>query len=392
MLYRKSVCAVTFHFERYTLKQFLLNHLKNLPGWRTKRKLVVFSVDDYGNVRLDSRQARENLDQAGLKIHSRFDAYDTLETRADLEALYEVLVSVKDQRGRPAVFTPFALPCNIDFERMAEEDYAIYRYELLPATYAKLAVRDPQAYAGAWELWQEGIAQGLMAPQFHGREHLNLKVFEEKLDRRDREVLTALQNRCYTSISGSDASTIGWTAAFSFFQLQDTEAFPAILREGVEAFASVYGYRPSVFTPPAQQFPPHLEPLLPSLGLVHLDKPFYRARHLGGGKFRREFNFSGKNRHTGGTTLVRNVVFEPTDPRSSDWVAYALKQIETAFFWNRPVIISSHRVNFCGHIDPQNRKKGLDALGELLKKVAKTWPDVEFIAVEKLAQIVNNDK
>lgn len=388
MLFRKSVCAVTFHFERYTLKQFFLNHLKNLPGWRTKRKLVVFSVDDYGNVRLDSRQARENLDQAGLKIHSRFDAYDALETRADLEALYEVLTSVKDQHGRPAVFTPFALPCNINFERMAEENYATYHYEVLPATYAKLSARDQQAYEGTWALWQEGISLRLMAPQFHGREHLNLKFFEEKLTHRDTEVLTALQNRSYTSLSGSDSPTVGWTAAFSFSKLNETAAFAPILKEGVEAFASVYSYRPSVFTPPAQQFPPHLEPLLPSLGLIHLDKPFYRARHLGSGKFRREFNFSGKNRRTGGTTLVRNVVFEPTDPRSSDWVAYALKQIETAFFWNRPAIISSHRVNFCGHIDEQNRTKGLTALQALLQRIVQRWPEVEFLSAAELGELV----
>jgi hypothetical protein len=32
------------------MKQFLLNHIKNIPGWRSSRKLVVISVDDYGNV------------------------------------------------------------------------------------------------------------------------------------------------------------------------------------------------------------------------------------------------------------------------------------------------------------------------------------------------------
>jgi len=40
------------------MKQAILNNLKNIWGWRTSRKIVVFSVDDYGNVRLDSRQAR----------------------------------------------------------------------------------------------------------------------------------------------------------------------------------------------------------------------------------------------------------------------------------------------------------------------------------------------
>ncbi|MBL0012861.1 MAG: hypothetical protein IPP30_03640 [Flavobacterium sp.] len=99
------------------LKDSLINNLKNSIGWKTKRKIVVFSVDDYGNVRLHSKEARAKLDQAGLKVYSRFDLYDTLETKQDLEQLYAVLDSVKDKNGRSAVFTPFSLPCNIDFEK-----------------------------------------------------------------------------------------------------------------------------------------------------------------------------------------------------------------------------------------------------------------------------------
>lgn len=368
------------------MKQLLLNHLKNLHGWRTPRKLIVFSVDDYGNVRLDSKQARENLDKAGLKIYTRFDAFDTLETRADLEQLYEALRSVKDKNGRPAVFTPFALPCNIDFERMAEEGYTTYRYELLPATYAKLADRDPRAYAGAWALWQEGLREGLMAPQFHGREHLNLKVFEAKLDRQDQDLKTVLKNHSYTSITDLEGSKCGWTAAFSFDEEEDTVGFGDILKEGVSAFKEVYGYRPSVFTPPAQQFPSFMEDILPANGLRHMDKPFVHNRHLGKGRFRRELNVMGKRK--GGSVLVRNVVFEPTESRGYDPVAYALKQIEAAFFWRKPAIISSHRVNFCGHIDPENRRKGLNALKLLLQEIVRRWPEVEFVSAAELGDMI----
>ena len=125
------------------LKQTILNNIKNIYGWKTKRKIIVISVDDYGNVRLDSKKARKKMDKAGLKVLSRFDAFDSLETKEDLEMLFETLTSVKDKNGRSAVFTPFALPCNIDFEKMAEENYKVYQYELLPATYEKLAARDP---------------------------------------------------------------------------------------------------------------------------------------------------------------------------------------------------------------------------------------------------------
>lgn len=364
----------------------LLNHLKNIPGWKTKRKLVVFSVDDYGNVFLDSKKARNNMTNAGLKVRSRFDAYDTLETREDLEALYEVLISVKDKNKNPAVFTPYALPCNIDFEQMEYEGHQGYHYELLPDTYLKLSHMQPQAYEGAWQMWQEGINIGLMKPQFHGREHFNLKVFEEKLASRDNELITSLQNRSYASISDSGYATIGWTAAFAFSNNKDIEYFPNILKTGTDAFKEVYGYRSSSFTPPAQQFPSSLEPELSEFGVEYLDRPLYQNRHEGEGKFNRELNYLGKKRKGQLITLVRNVVFEPTHDDNA--LEKAMKQIEAAFRLNKPANISSHRVNYCGHIDEKNRKMGLDALKALLYQIVKRWPNVEFVSSDQLGEII----
>ena len=115
-------------------KNSVKNNAKNLFGWNTPRKVVVISVDDYGNVRIDSKKALETMQIEGLKLNGRFDALDTLETRQDLESLFDVLTSVKDKNGHYAVFTPFAMPCNINFEKMAETDYREYHYELLPET------------------------------------------------------------------------------------------------------------------------------------------------------------------------------------------------------------------------------------------------------------------
>lgn len=372
------------------VKQTLLNNLKNIPGWKTNRKIVVFSVDDYGNVRVDSRQARKNMDKAGLKIYARFDTYDALETQEDLEMLYEVLNSVRDKNDKYAVFTPFALPCNINFEQMAEEDYQHYRYELLPQTYAKLAARNPEAYEGAWLLWQEGIKRGLMVPQFHGREHFNLKVFEEKLAQRDYEVLTTLKNRSYTSLSNTGYSTIGYTAAFEFWKFEENRRFGEIIQEGLDAFEKVYGYRSILFNPPGGREHPFIHKVLQENGVKYLDTPFLKQEHQGIGKYKRVLNYTGKKNHLGMIYQVRNVVFEPTDDRGLDWVQYTLKQIEAAFFWHRPAIISSHRVNFCGHIDPENRKKGLSALKQLLQAIVKRWPEVEFMAAHELGQLIEN--
>lgn len=374
------------------MKQALLNNIKNVYGWRTKKKIVVISVDDYGNVRLDSKKAREEMDKVGLEVLSRFDAYDSLETHEDLEVLYEALSSVKDINGRHAVFTPFALACNINFETMEKEGNQKYIYELLPETYEKLSQKDSKAYEGTWKLWQEGIDKGLLKPQFHGREHLNLKVFKEKLGKKDKEVLTALKNRSYTSISNSGYTTISYTAAFDFWDFKENNKFKEIIINGLNTFEKVFGYRSSHFNSPGGREHPVIHQFLKDSGIKYLDSPLIKNEHQGKGNYKKIVNYTGKKNRLGMIYEVRNVVFEPTHSRDVHWVNYALNQIEIAFFWNRPAIISSHRVNFCGHIDPKNRKIGIDGLKELLRKIVQKWPDVEFMAANELGDLISNTK
>ena len=370
-----------------SLKSSLILNAKNLVGWRTRRKIVVFSVDDYGNVRIDSRKALEAMKADGLKLNGRFDRLDTLETRQDLEALFEVLTSVKDKNGRHAVFTPFAMPCNIDFERMAETGYKEYQYELLPETFEKLEQRQPVAYKGAWNLIREGINAGIYIPQFHGREHLNLKVFREKLVGRDPELLTALKNRSYPGLGESGYPTISQMAAFDFWEFRENMEFHEIIRDGLNRFENVYGYRAVNFTPPVYRSHPVLNKTLSDNGIFFMDAALLQKIHLGREKYSRRFNYTGKQVDSI-TLLVRNVVFEPCDNPNIDWPRYALNQIEAAFRWNKPAIISSHRINFCGHIEEENRKSGLGALRELLKGIILRWPDVEFMAANELGDLI----
>lgn len=375
-----------------SIQEFLKLQIKNSVGWRTKRKLVVFSVDDYGNVRLASREARNGMNRAGLKVYSRFDAYDTLETAADLEMLYEILASVKDQNGNHAVFTPFVVPCNINFEKIKQEGYTRYVYELLPKTYDKLAALDSRAYGQAWNIWRQGISEGLMVPQFHGREHLNIKVFEEKLEKKDTELLTALRHRSYTSITSSGYATISTTAAFEFDNFEENRHFHTVIRDGLNAFEQVFGYRAVHFNPPGGSEHPGIHRALQRGGIRYLDTPLIKREHQGNGKYKRFVNYSGKKNALGQLYIVRNVVFEPTHNRGVDWVAYTMRQIEAAFRWHRPAVISAHRVNFCGHVDPDNRKVGLAALSQLLHAIVTKWPDAEFIAAHALGDLIQEKR
>lgn len=372
------------------MKTIINNHLKNLIGWRTNRKIVVFSIDDYGNVRLDSKKARENLDKAGLKVLSRFDAYDSLETKQDLADLYETLSSVKDKNGNSAVFTAFSVPCNINFNKMKDEDYREYHYELLPETFQKLSSIDPKAYEGTWDLWKEGMDIKLIHPEFHGREHFNLKVFNEKLKARDKELLTSLRYRSLTSVSDTGYSTVSFTGAFKFWDFNENEELKKIITTGLNEFEKVFGFRASHFNAPGGSEHSVLHKTLVDNGVKFIDAPLIKNEHQGYGKYKRKFYYTGKKNNLGQIFQVRNCVFEPTHGRGFDWVNYTFKQVEAAFKLKRPAIISSHRVNFCGHIDEKNREKGLFALKELLQKIVSTYPDVEFMTSCELGELLSN--
>ena len=369
------------------IKQTVAVNIKNIVGWKTKRKIVVFSVDDYGNVRLDSKQARDNMFAKGLKPTSRFDVFDTLETTEDLDALYHTLTSVKDKNDNPAAFTAFAMSANIDFEKMMESGYTTYCYEVLPVTFKKL-----KGYENTWQLWQEGIEKKLVVPQFHGREHLNIKALMEALKREDKDTLNCFENRSYAAIADTGYATISFTAALDFFEFDENKTLKEIVADGLNLFEKVYGYRAKNFTPCGSNgYSDTIDPVLAAGGIKYIDTSRFKREHLGKGKMGNKiFNYTGKKNPLKQTYLVRNCVFEPTEDRGVDWVAFCMQQIAAAFRWNLPANISSHRVNFCGHIDPENRQRGLQALKLLLAAIVQRWPDVEFMTSTELGNLINN--
>jgi len=183
---------------------------------------------------------------------------------------------------------------------------------------------------------------------------------------------------------------VGFTAAFAVSDTASLDRHRAIIKDGLAQFEAVFGFPSITFTPPAQQLHPDLYSFVAQQGVKAIDKPLRCRRHLGGGAYKPEVNKLGQDKDQDHLTIVRNVVFEPTEDRGFDPVRYALDQVEAAFRWRKPAIISSHRVNFCGHIDPENRKRGLRQLEQLLCGIRKNWPDVRFVTVDELVDIMES--
>jgi hypothetical protein len=81
-------------------------------------------------------------------------------------------------------------------------------------------------------------------------------------------------------------------------------------------------------------------------------------------------------------------MFEPTENPQIDVVNEALKQINLAFKYKKPAIISSHRVNYIGSLNSKNRTHNIRKLNNLLMAITKQWEDVEFMSSDQLINLI----
>lgn len=370
------------------LKGLFTHHLKANFGWSTKRKIVCFSIDDYGNIRIANPEAREKMRDAGLNVEvTRFDLYDHLETEEDLKQLYQVLDSVKDKYDNPAIFTALTNVANPNYEQIEANGFKKYTYELLPETFNKLKVCE-----GTMDKWHEGIRNKFILPQFHGREHLSLKVFMGLLQKKHPDAMMAFSNRSFGAISNNPFPRTSYVQAYSFNKFEENEAFHEIIIDGLNAFEKVFGFRAKHFAAPGAREHSVLGKSLKAGGIEFVDADFINVEHQGNGKYTKTICYNGKKNAFGQTYLVRNCLFEPIQLPNlpeSDWVSYTLKQIEIAFSKNKPANISGHRVNFVGGMDPKIREKGLSKLQDLLKAIVIKWPDLEFMTTVELGDLIN---
>jgi hypothetical protein len=359
--------------------------LKNILGWSTKRKLLVIAADDYGNIRVASSASRAYLMKKGLNMdQNRFDVYDHLETAEDLEALFDVLRRHRDSQGRPAVVTPYALAANIHFDKVMEEGNDTYHYELLPDTLDKDSL-----HTGTWAIWQQGIREGLFIPQYHGREHLHVPLFEYWLQQKHTPFLHCLEARSYAGLSPSPWEGVGYATAFGFITSSQLHQVNEVALDGLKQFEKVFGYQATCFTPPSMVSSEETFHQLESEGIKTVETSFIIKVPVGPAQTKTRIRITGQRSGKSQKFLTRNVVFEPCGQSLENSLAEALKGIRAAFALGKPAVVSTHRVNFCGMLDEKNRAQGLHALDRLLGIVHKTWPEVEFVSSSDISKLLH---
>lgn len=363
-----------------SVKQKITHNLLNIPGWRTKRHIVVFESDDWGAIRMPSRKVYEKLLSEGYRVDKNvYERTDSLAREEDLEALFEVLHKYKDDKGNHPIITINCAVANPDFEKIKENGFKTYYFEPFTKTL--------QRYPGcerSFVLWQQGMKEGLFHPQFHGREHLNVARWMDALKHGEESTFHVFQYGLMGLFPKNDYSKGNlFQVALdnSQYQLQPLDE---VLSEGLDLFEKIFGYKSKTFIAPGYTWNPNLEKSLYEKGVIGIQGMVYQ-QVPGGTPIR---HFMGTKNIFGQVYTIRNCFFEPS--QSSD-LNDCLYRIKCAFRWNKPAVISSHRINYIGAIREQNRIENLNKLKILLSEIIKQWPDVEFLSSDQLVEQIKKD-
>lgn len=359
-------------------------HIMNFPGKRLDKKYVVFESDDWGSERITSNEGLKYLISSGIDVYSNpFNHLDTLETGDDLSALFETLKKFRDRQGNHPVITANSVTANPHFEKIKASGFNEYYYENTLQTY-----NNKKGCEDSYALIKDGIAANIYHPQFHGREHLNVKQWLKALRTGDETLLKAFSAGIYGVDQDLDLTKRGnFMAAFDSNSDQEALEYESIIKEGAALFKDIFGYSSGSFIAPCYIWHPSLEIPLKENGIKCLQGLPIQYAPVHGKKYRKIYHYQGERNKIQQVYFIRNCFFEPAFNSHYNWIEDCRRRIKIVFSWGKPAIIGTHRINYIGSLNEENRKKNLRDFSVLLKMIVETWPDAEFITTDKLGEL-----
>ncbi len=366
----------------------LKNNILNTISWKTNRKIVVFESDDWGSIRMSSKESYQKLLDKGYPVdYCAYSSNDALESNEDVHYLAEVLLEVKDKNGNPACITLNMLSANPDYDKIKQNNFQEYYWEPFAKT-----LSDYPSHHNVMQLYKEGVRSKVFRPQLHGREHINVSRWFDALQKGEQRSLDAFENR--TISLPKVKKTNGRKDFMDSFGLQvetSSDSYEQILLDAADVFNKTWGFSSSTFMAPCYTWHPELEHHLKDVGVEALQGTYVQripdeTKKI---KVRRKYHFMGQKNKLQQRYLIRNVFFEPTEFKSNFNIEDTLRDIQKAFKFRTPAIIQTHRLNYIGFINQENRDTNLKGLQNLLQQIVKLYPDVEFMSSDQLVDIMN---
>jgi len=357
--------------------------LVNSKGRFVKNKYIIIESDDWGSIRTTKKENFKRFSR--ISYGNPYLNHDTIASVDDLNALFDTIGLFTDSVGNHPVFTFNTVVGNPNFTKIADSGFEKYFYE--PFTDTLESYYPSQR---VFDLWSAGIEADFICPQFHGREHLNVPVWMNALREKNPELIELFNLGSWSTRSGKvNGSLVKLQAALDYENDGLLEYQKAAVKEGLSLFKQIFGFKAESMIANNYTWSPDLHKtinqngvnLMQSMKYQVLPYSKYGKRKL----IRRRF---GEN-IDGLIFNVRNCIFEPSlFPESYDSISNCMKQIDVAFRLKKPAVISSHRLNYIGIHNENNRARSLKSLKNLLSLCLKRWPDVRFISSNKLLDIL----
>lgn len=367
------------------IKSTLSHTLLNLPGWHTKRRIVVIESDDWGSIRMPSKEVYEKCLRQGYRVDiNPYERYDSLASQDDLELLFNLLSQFRDIHGNHPVITANCVVANPDFEKIKDSNFQEYHYELITETFE----RYPH-HKNNFNLWLNGKENRLFYPQFHAREHLNVSLFMKALRENDPDVRFGFENQMPGSIRKGNNNGNYFVEATFYDSLIDKNEKLKIYIDGLGIFEKIFRYKSESIVPPNYTWSKDYNKVMEAYGVKFIQGSGKMREPVPGKKPKYSRRFMGHKNAEGQLDLVRNVSFEPTLTHPTNTVPKTLAEIALAFKMQKPAVISSHRINYVGYLDEKNRDNNLRSLKVVLKEIIKRWSNVEFMNSIELGHYIN---
>lgn len=371
------------------IKSFIVGNYYNSKGWKSNKRIVVIESDDWGTIRSTSK-AIKNLKNQNIEFgNNPFNEFDILESAEDFTTLYEVLEKYKDKNNRPPIITANTIVANPNFEKIRNDDFKKYHYEIFTDTYKSYCSRND-----TMDTFSEGIENQFLQPQFHGREHVNVAQWLRALQTGEKNIRAAFDDRVFGFDFYSQYSKrANFMATYDFDSEKDLEQIHEGIQDGLNIFREIFKMESDSTVAPAVVWHPETERILAEENIKFLQGYIVQnVPQIGKEEYKKSFHYQGQTNNLNQKYLVRNCYFEPSINHQIDWVDKCLSQIRMAFLFKKPAIIASHRINFVGGIEEDNRNKNLKLLNKLLKAIIAKWPDVEFMASDELGGVILESK
>lgn len=368
------------------LKNRVRAHLINYKGWSTKRKIVVFESDDWGAIRLPDITKIEEYRKRYPQTNNPYLKYDSLASEDDLNVLFSLISDCKDNFGNHPKLTFNTVVANPDFKKIKESGFKQYYYEPFTETLKRFS-----NHSQSFNLWKNAIDEKLMYPQFHGREHVNVPLWLEELRNGNQELLDAFDLGTW-SVPENKSSIINLQASLDWIDERPKEYQEGYINEGLSLFEEIFGFKSITIIPNNFILGEQLHEVLKNNGIKVIQGMKYQKLPFGednNQKRRIIGRFIGSENEQQIKYFVRNGQYEPTQmPANYDSVDGCLKEISNAFFWNKPAIINTHRLNYVGVYDQKTKDENIKNFRVLVKSIIKKWPNVEFMDSAELANLM----